>query len=228
MIRLDMTEYAEPNAASRLIGAPPGYVGYDEGGTLTERVRRKPYSLVLFDEIDKAHPEVRSVLLQLMDDGRLTDSAGRTVDFRNTLVLMTANVGADETGGGMGFAPAEQADRIRSRLKQHFSPEFLGRLDAAAVFEPLNDDALTKIAEQQLREIRGRCEAKGVCVAWGPEVPAWIVRQAAREAGARGIRSAITREIVSPLAKALLNARDAYSFFLDIRGAEMILRSAES
>ena len=228
MIRLDMTEYAEPNAASRLIGAPPGYVGYDEGGTLTERVRRKPYSLVLFDEIDKAHPEVRSVLLQLMDDGRLTDSAGRTVDFRNTLVLMTANVGADETGGGMGFAPAEQADRIRRRLKQHFSPEFLGRLDAAAVFESLNDDALTKIAEQQLREIRARCEAKGFCVAWGPEVPAWIVRQAAREAGARGIRSAITREIVSPLAKALLNVRDAYSFFLDIRGGEMILRSAES
>ena len=228
MIRLDMTEYAEPNAAARLIGAPPGYVGYGEGGTLTERVRRKPYSLVLFDEIDKAHPEVRAVLLQLMDDGRLTDSAGRTVDFRNTLVLMTANVGADETGGGLGFAPAEQADRIRSRLKQHFSPEFLGRLDAAAVFEPLNDDALTKIAEQQLREIRARCEAKGFCVAWGPEVPAWIVRQAAREAGARGVRSVITREVVSPLARLLLEKQKENAIFLNIRDNELVLDSSES
>ena len=228
MIRLDMTEYAEQHSASRLLGAPPGYVGYDEGGTLTERVRRKPYSLVLFDEVDKAHPEVRSVLLQLMDDGRLTDSAGRTVDFRNTLVLMTANVGADETGGGLGFAPGAQADRIRSRIKQHFSPEFLGRLDAVAVFEPLDDGALTKIAEQQLCELRNRCEVKGFCVSWGPEVPAWIVRQAGREAGARGIRSAITREIVSPLARRIMEEQNVKSVFLDVSDGDMVLHVREA
>ena len=228
MIRLDMTEYAEPNAAARLIGAPPGYVGYDEGGTLTERVRRKPYSLVLFDEIDKAHPEVRSVLLQLMDDGRLTDRAGRTVDFRNTLVLMTANVGADETGGGMGFAPAEQADRIRSRLKQHFSPEFLGRLDAVAVFAPLNEAALTKIAAQQLQELRKQCAARGFRFSWDPQAPELIVRRSGREAGARGIRSAVTREVVSPLARMLLEKQKENEIFLDIRKGKLVLHMHEA
>ncbi len=228
MIRLDMTEYAEPNAAARLIGAPPGYVGYDEGGTLTERVRRKPYSLVLFDEIDKAHPEVRAVLLQLMDDGRLTDRAGRTVDFRNTLVLMTANVGADETGGGMGFAPGAQAERIRSRLKQHFSPEFLGRLDAVAVFEPLTLEALEQISLQQLAQIQKQSAEKGCRFTWTQEVPAFLVQLAGREAGARGVRSVITREVVSPLARLLLKKQKENAIFLNIRDNELVLDSSES
>ena len=223
MIRLDMSEYTEPNAASRLIGAPPGYVGYDEGGTLTERVRRKPYSLVLFDEIDKAHPEVRSVLLQLMDDGRLTDRAGRTVDFRNTLVLMTANVGADETGGGMGFAPGAQAERIRSRLKQHFSPEFLGRLDAVAVFEPLTLEALEQISLQQLAQIQKQSAEKGCRFTWTQEVPAFLVQLAGREAGARGIRSVITREVVSPLAKLILGILAPSGCYLSVRDDTLLL-----
>ena len=206
MIRLDMTEYTEPHSASRLLGAPPGYVGYDEGGTLTERVRQKPYSLVLFDEIDKAHPEVRSVLLQLMDEGRLTDSAGRTVDFRNTLVLMTANVGAGECGKtGLGFVPGDTKNRIISQLKQLFSPEFLGRLDAVAVFEELSDVALAKISEQQLERIRDRCAAEGRAFFWAEEVPAFLADLAGKEAGARGVRGVITREVVSPLAKMMLS-----------------------
>ena len=206
MISLDMTEYTEPHSASRLLGAPPGYVGYDEGGTLTERVRQKPYSLVLFDEIDKAHPEVRSVLLQLMDEGRLTDSAGRTVDFRNTLVLMTANVGAGECGKtGLGFVPGDTKNRIISQLKQLFSPEFLGRLDAVAVFEELSDVALAKISEQQLERIRDRCAAEGRAFFWAEEVPAFLADLAGKEAGARGVRGVITREVVSPLAKMMLS-----------------------
>ena len=227
MIRLDMTEYTEPHSASRLLGAPPGYVGYDEGGTLTEKIRRTPYSLVLFDEIDKAHPEVRSVLLQLMDEGRLTDSAGRTVDFRNALVLMTANVGAGECGKtGLGFVPGDEKPRIISQLRQRFSPEFLGRLDAVAVFEGLDDDALARIVEKQLGEIQKQCAARGYGFSWSPEVLQYLAHRAGREAGARGVRGVITREVVSPLAKRMLDAKASSDVLLCVRNGTPVLTEA--
>ncbi len=224
MIRLDMTEYAEPNSASRLVGAPPGYVGFDEGGTLTEKVREKPYSLVLFDEIDKAHREVCSVLLQLMDDGRLTDSTGRTVDFRNTLVLMTANVGAEAgTKQGLGFAPADTEHRILSALRTQFSPEFLGRLDAVAVFQPLDEGALTVIAEMQLAEIAERAGQKGITLHWEADVPSCLARTAGKEAGARGVRTVIIREVVSPLAKLILDKHASCDFHFSVRNNMFVL-----
>ena len=225
MIRLDMTEYGEKLNASRLVGAPPGYVGYEQGGTLTEKVRTQPHSLVLFDEIDKAHPDVTSLLLQLMDEGRLTDSQGRTVDFKNTLILLTANVGAGEHGKqGLGFAPDSEEDRIRSKLSQHFSPEFLGRLDAIAVFSPLDERALSSIAKLQLAYLKERCAKSGVSFSWSPEAAEFIVRQAGREAGARGIRSVITREVVSRLAKRMLEEDRPSDLCLCIQNERLILK----
>ena len=153
MIRLDMSEYMEKHTAARLIGAPPGYVGYEEGGQLTEQVRRKPYSVVLFDEIEKAHPDVFNVLLQILEDGRLTDGKGRTVDFRNVVVIMTSNVGATSMHRTtLGFGADDEEDsyekmkeRILSDLKQTFRPEFLNRVDDIIVFHPLNEEHISKI-----------------------------------------------------------------------------------
>lgn len=210
MIRMDMTEYAQQHTASRLLGAPPGYVGYGEGGTLTEKVRANPYSLILFDEIDKAHPEVVSILLQIMDDGRLTDALGRTVDFTNTLVLMTANVGALEAGKpGLGFAAEGEHERIRGQLRQHFSPEFLGRLDATAVFAPLDAKALAGIAALQLDELADRAHKRGIRLVWDEDA-AGILASEAGDGGARAIRHRITREIVSPLARRALTGATSW------------------
>ena len=218
MIRLDMTEYGDRLNASRLIGAPPGYVGHEQGGTLTEQVRRNPYSLILFDEIDKAHPDVVALLLQLMDDGRLTDCQGRTVDFRNAMLLLTANVGAEEHGkNGLGFAPDSEEDRIKGKLRQHFSPEFLGRLDAVAVFSPLDENALERIAEAQLKALAVRCNKTGLTLTWSPEVPRFLVQKAGIEAGARGIRNVITREVESPLAKQMLDEQTPSALHLTAR-----------
>ena len=224
MIRLDMTEYGDRLNASRLVGAPPGYVGHEQGGTLTEKVRANPHSLILFDEIDKAHPDVTALLLQLMDDGRLTDSQGRTVDFRNTMLLLTANVGAEEHGKhGLGFAPDSERDRIRGRLREHFSPEFLGRLDAIAVFSPLDESALLRIAEQQLRALADRCAKIGLTLTWPPEAPRYLVQKSGREAGARGIRSLITGEIESPLAKRLLDEQPPSALRLSVQDDALII-----
>ena len=218
MIRLDMTEYGDRLNVTRLTGAPPGYVGHEQGGTLTEKVRANPHSLILFDEIDKAHPDVTALLLQLMDDGRLTDNVGRTVDFTNTLLLLTANVGAEEhSKNGLGFAPVSEQDRIKGRVRQHFSPEFLGRLDAIAVFSPLDENALMKIAELQLKALSDRCANTGLTLTWSPEAPRALVRKSGREAGARGIRSVISREIVSPLAKRLLDEQTPSVLRLTVR-----------
>ncbi|HEY2039837.1 MAG TPA: AAA family ATPase, partial [Edaphobacter sp.] len=156
MVRIDMSEYMEKHAVARLIGAPPGYVGYDEGGQLTEAVRRRPYSVILFDEIEKAHPDVFNVLLQVLDDGRLTDSKGRTVDFKNTVLIMTSNTGADKltsawAQGEDGFEEAKE--RVIDALKQTFRPEFLNRVDDIVVFHPLDDKELTHIVDLRLKDL---------------------------------------------------------------------------
>ncbi len=174
MIRLDMSEFMERHTVSKLIGSPPGYVGFNEGGQLTEAVRRRPYTVVLFDEIEKAHPDVFNLLLQLLEDGRLTDSKGRTVDFKNTLIIMTSNIGSkviEKGGGGLGFefgggdAEETQYNRIRmlvnEELKQYFRPEFLNRLDEIIVFRQLSRDEVKEIAEILLKEVFGRMREKG-------------------------------------------------------------------
>ena len=205
MIRLDMTEYAEAHTAARLVGAPPGYVGHEDGGLLTEQVRRRPYSLVLFDELEKAHPDVLSLLLQIMEDGVLTDSRGRRADFRSTILVMTTNAGV---GGGVamapGFCPAQAGD---PRLRQYFSPEFLGRIDAVIPFAPLSVEALTQIAAQKLQQAAARAEAAGVRLRIGPDAAAALGRACADSgAGARGIRHLIQQQVESPLASLLLES----------------------
>ncbi|MBQ6280841.1 MAG: ATP-dependent Clp protease ATP-binding subunit, partial [Oscillospiraceae bacterium] len=162
MIRLDMSEYAQEHTAARLIGAPPGYVGHGEGGELTSRVRAKPYSLILFDELEKAHRDVLALLLQILEDGRLTDSQGRTADFRNALIVMTANAGEDGPKAAAGFARSGQSER--DRLRGRFSPELLGRMDAIVRFRPLDAGVLTRIAAKQLRQVLLRAESEGLRV----------------------------------------------------------------
>jgi len=206
MVRIDMSEYQEKHTVSRMIGAPPGYVGYDEGGQLTETIRRRPYSVVLFDEIEKAHSEVFNVLLQLLDDGRLTDGQGRTVDFRNTVVIMTSNLGNQlwESKGDRLVAPTR--DEIVHLLQGHFRPEFLNRLDEIVVFHPLRKEHLASIVDIQLRRVSRLLAEKGHHLE---------VTEAAREYlaeigydpdfGARPLKRTIQRELQDPLALKILS-----------------------
>ncbi len=202
MVRIDMSEYQEKHTVSRLIGAPPGYVGYDEGGQLTEAVRRRPYSVVLFDEIEKAHSEVFNVLLQLLDDGRLTDGQGRTVDFSNTVVIMTSNLGNQLWEGGRQVG----RDEITRVLQAHFRPEFLNRIDEIVIFHPLGREHLSEIVDIQLRRVSELLAERGYTLE---------VSEAAREYlaetgydpdfGARPLKRAIQRELQDPLALRILS-----------------------
>ena len=216
MIRVDMSEYMEKFTVSRLIGAPPGYIGHDEGGELSERVRRRPYSLVLFDELEKAHPDVCGLLLQVMEDGFLTDSGGRRIDFRNTMLVMTSNLGA-RTGGGLGFGAQAEDGALRS-LREHFSPEFLGRIDCVARFQPLDAAALEQIAQQQLTALQQRAERLHVRL----ELPDGLARSFALRSrdgrgGAREIRRLVRHEMEAPLAALLLGARAPERVRVDLR-----------
>lgn len=215
MIRLDMSEYMEKHAVSRMIGAPPGYVGYDEGGQLTEAVRRRPYSVLLFDEIEKAHPDVFNSLLQILDEGRMTDGQGRTVDFKNTVVIMTSNIGSQylQEGGGIGFR--QKADyasayeniktRVTEELKKAFRPEFLNRVDEIIVFEPLSQEQLKQIVEIQLEYLKKRLADRKITI----EVTDSAKEKIAAEGydpvyGARPLKRVIQRRIQDPLAMKVL------------------------
>lgn len=216
MIRVDMSEYMEKFTVSRLIGAPPGYIGHDEGGELSERVRRRPYSLVLFDELEKAHPDVCGLLLQVMEDGFLTDSGGRRIDFRNTMLVMTSNLGA-RTGGRLGFGAQAEDGALRS-LREHFSPEFLGRIDCVARFQPLDAAALEQIAQQQLTALQQRAERLHVRL----ELPDGLARSFALRSrdgrgGAREIRRLVRHEMEAPLAALLLGGRVPERVRVDLR-----------
>lgn len=206
LIRLDMSEYMEKHTVSRLLGAPPGYVGHGEGGELTEKVRRRPYSLVLFDELEKAHRDVCGILLQIMEDGVLTDSMGRRVDFRNTMIVMTSNLGGEEQRkGGLGFVPAAGENRVMAQLKERFPAEFLGRIDCTAVFRPLGEPELTGVARKLLEETALRAVAAGVDLRVSPEAAGSLARTCLRkESGARELRHTIQREVEDPLAEMLL------------------------
>ena len=204
MIRLDMTEYMEKQSVSRLIGAPPGYVGYEEGGKLTEAVRRRPYCLVLLDELEKAHRDVAGILLQIMEEGVLTDSTGRTVSFKNAVVVMTSNIGGALRGDGLGFCPTGRADQTHESLRQAFTPEFLGRLDRIVCFKRLRSDALEAVAQKYLEQLRCRLNANGVQLLLPETLNAHIAAQCVSKDGARHIRRLVQQQVEGPLAEFLL------------------------
>jgi ATP-dependent Clp protease ATP-binding subunit ClpB len=207
MIRIDMSEYQEKHTVSRLVGAPPGYIGYDEGGQLTEAVRRRPYSVVLFDEIEKAHTEVFNVLLQLLDDGRLTDGQGRTVDFRNTVVVMTSNLG-NELWMGKSHDKTFKVDRsiVDEILQSHFRPEFLNRIDEIVVFHPLDREHLRRIVDIQLRRVEELLRERGYSLEVSPDARQYLADTGYDpDFGARPLKRTIQRELQDPLALEVLS-----------------------
>ena len=204
LLRLDMSEYMEKQSVSRLIGAPPGYVGYEEGGKLTEAVRRRPYSLVLLDELEKAHPDVAGILLQIMEEGCLTDSKGRRVSFRNTIVVITSNLGSQVRGDGLGFSPAGRAGEMDAALRQHFTPEFLGRLDRIVHFRPLEDGAMEAIAGKYLKELQARVSGQGIRLQLPDTLAASLGRDCKGRGGARQLRRLVQDKVEGPLALHLL------------------------
>jgi ATP-dependent Clp protease ATP-binding subunit ClpC len=217
LIRLDMSEYMEKHSVSKLIGSPPGYVGHEEGGQLTEKVKRNPYSVLLLDEIEKAHPDVYNILLQVFEDGQLTDSLGNTIDFKNTIIIMTSNIGARflEKRGHMGFRTTGEADTkkteelIQGEVKRVFNPEFLNRLDEIILFESLTDEDLEKIVDLLIGQVNEVMKQKKICISLRPEARKWVVEKTChdRSYGARPLRRAIQRYIEDPLSEALIQNR---------------------
>ena len=230
MIRLDMSEYMEKQSVSRLIGSPPGYVGYGEGGILTEKVRRRPYSLLLFDEIEKAHPDVFNLLLQILDDGVLTDSQGTRVIFRNCIIIMTTNLGAKREGevgrvgfssGGEGQRASESEERVKSALRALFRPEFLNRIDEIILFSPLSDADLEKIASLILRDLSDRIENNGFFIEIAPEVAREVVKAGKKEEyGARELKRAVTTLVETPFSDAVLEGRIARGDYISAKVAD--------
>jgi ATP-dependent Clp protease ATP-binding subunit ClpC len=214
MVRLDMSEYMEKHTVSRLIGAPPGYIGYEEGGQLTEAVRRRPYKVILFDEIEKAHPDVFNVLLQILEDGRLTDGHGRTVDFKNTVVIMTSNLGSQEfQRGSLGFRHEMQSDseqkrlrgEIESALKRTFRPEFLNRLDEVIIFRPLTEEQIRQIVDLQIKEVQKRLADRKITVVLTDAAKDYLAKTGFDPSfGARPLKRVIQREVENPLSKKIL------------------------
>ncbi|MDH4175343.1 MAG: AAA family ATPase, partial [Betaproteobacteria bacterium] len=231
LIRIDMSEYMEKHSVSRLIGAPPGYVGYDEGGQLTEQVRRKPYSVILFDEVEKAHPDVFNALLQVLDEGRLTDGQGRTVDFKNTVLVMTSNLGSQmiQQMSGSDYGVIKVA--VMAEVKNQFRPEFVNRIDEVVVFHALGEEHIKSIAQIQLNVLKGRL-AK---LEYGLEVSEAAVAELAKVGfdpvyGARPLKRAIQSELENPLAKAILEGRFAPKDTIraDWRGGRMTFEKAQA
>lgn len=204
MIRLDMSEYMEKHSVARLIGAPPGYVGYEEGGKLTEAVRRRPYCLVLLDELEKAHPDIAGILLQIMEEGTLTDSSGRHVSFKNVILVMTSNVGGEERGNGLGFQPVGHDGKVKEALQKRFSPEFLGRLDKIVYFQPLQQCAMEGIVRKYLRQIQERASAGGIQLAFSEDVAQSLGSYVEKQGGARQIRKIVQDRVEGPLSVYLL------------------------
>jgi len=229
LIRIDMSEYMEKFTGSRLVGAPPGYVGYEEGGQLTETVRRRPYSVVLFDEIEKAHPEIFHMLLQVLEDGCLTDSLGRKVDFKNCVLIMTSNLGTKliHKGITLGFQKQGEGERqsrikddVLSELKKGFNPEFLNRIDEVVVFHPLEMQHLIKIVDILIEEVNQRLSDRGIQLEVTPEVKAWLTKEGYEPAyGARPMRRIIQRNIGDPLSEELIKGR-----FKDAKRIKVVLK----
>nr|WP_239534609.1 ATP-dependent chaperone ClpB [Priestia taiwanensis] len=230
IIRIDMSEYMEKHAVSRLIGAPPGYVGYEEGGQLTEAVRRKPYSVVLLDEIEKAHPEVFNILLQMLDDGRVTDSQGRTVDFKNTVIIMTSNIGSHallEGGTENGEITEEARGSVMSQLRAHFRPEFLNRVDEIILFKPLTSEEVKGIVDKVVRELQTRVEDKHMTITLTDAAKTFIIEAAFDpNYGARPLKRYIQRHIETKLARAIIAGKimDGQEITIDVENNELIVK----
>ena len=225
MTRIDMSEYQERHSVSRLVGAPPGYVGYDEGGQLTEAVRRKPYSVILLDEIEKAHPDVFNILLQVLDDGRLTDNKGRTVDFKNTILIMTSNVGADIIQNNMGRVD-DCREEVMEVLKRTVRPEFLNRIDEVIMFEPLSQTDIRDILKMQIAILQSKLSENGVTVIFSQEFEDYMSTKGYEPAyGARPIKRLMQKELVNLLAKSILDghvSRDS-EILVDVRDGQIII-----
>ena len=231
LIRLDMSEYMEKYAVSRMIGSPPGYVGYEEAGQLTEKVRRRPYSVVLFDEIEKAHPDVMNILLQILDEGKINDAQGRTVDFSNTVICMTSNAGSsDKTTSGLGFNKSEEQlseEKTRKALSQFLRPEFLGRVDEVIAFKPLSQQTLEGIAALMLDEYKPSMEAKGIAYSYTPAaLSALVAKSQGGKFGARDLRRVIRKAVEDPAAERIIDGtlKAGGSLTVDAENGEVILK----
>lgn len=234
MIRIDMSEYMEKHSVSRLVGAPPGYVGYDEGGQLTEAVRRKPYSVILFDEIEKAHPDVFNILLQLLDDGRLTDNQGRTVDFKNTIVIMTSNIGSNYLIDGIrqdGTVDEEVKQKVEDETKKYFRPEFLNRIDDIVVFSPLTEDQIVKIIELAMKDIEKRLEERNITLEMTDAAKKFIADESYDPAyGARPVKRFLQRNVETELAGELIKGTvgDGDRVIMDNDGSKLTFRTEQT
>ena len=210
LIRLDMSEYMEKHTVSKLIGSPPGYVGYDEAGQLTEKIRRRPYSVILFDEIEKAHPDVLNVLLQVLDDGRITDAQGRVVNFENTIIVMTSNAGSDRRGGGLGFGQTvsqQQNEGAMKALREFLRPEFLNRVDEVICFNHLSEENFLAIADIMLKELQDSLQARGLEFTWDESLRDYLTQKAYSVTyGARNLRRTIQRDLEDPIAEAIIDS----------------------
>ncbi|MGI8775811.1 MAG: AAA family ATPase, partial [Acidimicrobiales bacterium] len=238
LIQLDMSEYMEKHTVSRLVGSPPGYVGYEEGGQLTEAVRRKPFSVVLFDEIEKAHPDVFNALLQILEDGRLTDAQGRTVDFKNTVIIMTSNLGtADLRKAAIGFQKSSHAvtyekmkDKVNEALKAHFRPEFLNRIDETIVFHELTREEVTEIVDHMIQRVTGQLLSQGLTLELTPASKDLLAQKGYDPTlGARPLRRAIQREVEDPLSERILwkEFRAGETIIVDAEDDKIVFRSIE-
>ena len=229
MIRIDMSEYMEKFSVSRLIGAPPGYVGYDEGGELTEAVRRKPYSVVLFDEIEKAHPDVFNILLQVLDDGRITDSQGRLVDFKNTIIILTSNLGANIILDGIdesGKISAEATNEVHNLLKSTFRPEFLNRIDEIVMFNPLTKNEIGKIVDLLLKNVKNRLADKSLSLEVTEKAKDLIIEQGYDVAfGARPLKRFIQHTLETMVAKIIIgeNVKPNSTLVVDSKDDELVV-----
>jgi ATP-dependent Clp protease ATP-binding subunit ClpC len=223
LLRIDMSEYSEKHSVARFVGAPPGYVGYEEGGQLTEAVRRRPYQVILLDEVEKAHPTVFNILLQLLDDGRLTDGQGRTVDFANTVVIMTSNIASQEILNRGGQLPKEDLDHY---LAANFRPEFLNRVDEVVVFKPLTLEHMRAIVDLQLRELSKRLEDKGISINFREEVKELLIREGFDQRfGARPLRRVIERLVANPLARILIDGEGPGSYKVRLEDGKLVFDS---
>ena len=230
IVRIDMTEYMEKFSVSRLIGAPPGYVGYDEGGQLTEAVRRKPYSVVLFDEIEKAHPDVFNILLQILDDGRITDSQGRTVDFKNTIIILTSNLGSQYLLDGIepdGSISEDAQEAVMAELKRSFRPEFLNRLDETILFRPLTKDNLNGIIDIMVASLRKRLADRGLGLELTDEAKSLIIERGFDPLyGARPLRRYLQSSVETLIARRILSGEVApdSTIVVDVEDGELVCR----
>jgi len=239
LVRMDMSEYMEKHTVSRLIGAPPGYVGYEEGGTLTEAVRRKPYSVILFDEIEKAHPDVFNILLQILEDGRLTDSKGHVVDFKNTVVIMTSNIGQKEivSQGPIGFMAREDREAnyekmkelVLTEMKREFRPEFLNRIDEIIVFHPLTDDELKQIAGLIISDLQKQVADRKLKLEVSDAVKEKVIKEGYEpKYGARPLRRAVQHLLENPLSNEIIagNFKEGDTILSDVQEGKIVFSKA--